>query len=357
MARRYIQQKPQSRQELSDALVRNAIDFVESALDTLDRRPKNAIVEFYTAIELFLKARLMAEHWSLIIAKPETGSLQAFSVGDFQSVYLDDSAKRLKEIVGEPLDETALRNFRSLGEHRNQIVHFAHTDYATASGTRTGVVLELWASWHYLQVLLTQTWKTSFAAYQDEIRRLHSRMMKQAEFIQVRYHELEPQIAELTSQGSAFVRCNHCQTTAGKVEASHKWGFDYRCLVCQSAGLAIKRTDATIPCDLCGTPLRVFDKDLVKCRTCSQPLDTDKRITLCQSVYKDGDDWWEEGAPHIAECHVCMYHRPTVFYVDGLWSCVSCFDRGWQAVSCPHCGEFVTGDMDAIKHACCFKCG
>lgn len=356
MARKYLQQKRQSKEQLFDALVKNAMDFVESALESLDRRPKNAIVELYTAIELFLKARLMAEHWTLIIGKPEAASLQTFGLGDFQSVYLDDSAKRLKEIVGEPLDEKALTNFRGLGEHRNQIVHFAHSDYPNAPGERAGVVVELWASWHYLHKLLTQTWTQTFSAYQGEIIRLHGRMMSQVDFIQARFQEVEPQINELAKQGGAFVRCNHCRTAAGKVEAVHKWGSDYRCLVCDSTGLAIKPTDATVPCNLCGTPLRILDKELVACPTCGQALDADKRISLCQAVYREGDDWWEDGAPHIAECHMCRHHRPSVFYVDGLWSCVSCFDRGWQAVTCPHCGEFVTGDMEAIKHACCFKC-
>ena len=356
MARKYLQQTPQSREQLFDALVKNAIDFIESALDTLDRRPKNAIVEFYTAIELFLKARLMAEHWSLIIGKPETASLHSFSIGDFQSVYLEDAATRLKEIVGEPLDEKALVNFRRLGEHRNQIVHFAHSDYPNMSGVKVGVVVELWASWHYLHTVLTQTWKQTFSAYQEEIERLHDRMVGQAEFVQVRFQELNPTITELVKQGCTFVACNRCRTAAGQVEKAHKWGADYRCLVCGSSGLAIKSTDATVPCDVCSSPLRVFDQALTACPTCSQPLETDKRIALCQAAYKEGDDWWEEGAPHIAQCHVCQYHRPSVFYVDGLWTCVSCFDRGWQAVSCPHCGEFVTGDMETIKYACCFKC-
>ena len=70
----------------------------------------------------------------------------------------------------------------------------------------------------------------------------------------------------------------------------------------------------------------------------------------------EGDQWWEEGASHIASCHRYEYPRPSVFYIDGLWSCVSCFDRGWQAITCERCDAFVTGDMERIQYFACHKC-
>lgn len=53
MARTYVQQKPQTNEQLFNALVLNAVDFLDASIDNLDRRPKNSIVDFYTAIELF----------------------------------------------------------------------------------------------------------------------------------------------------------------------------------------------------------------------------------------------------------------------------------------------------------------
>tara|TARA_B100000965_G_scaffold361709_1_gene343253 strand:+ start:503 stop:721 length:219 start_codon:yes stop_codon:yes gene_type:complete len=67
MGRKFISQKKQTKEELFDSLVKNAIDFLDSSLDDLEKRPKNSIVDFYTSIELFLKARLMDEHWTLIL--------------------------------------------------------------------------------------------------------------------------------------------------------------------------------------------------------------------------------------------------------------------------------------------------
>lgn len=72
MARTYVKQTVQNNEQLFDSLVINAIDFLESSIDDLNIRPKNSIVDFYTAIELFLKARLMLEHWTLILGKVRT---------------------------------------------------------------------------------------------------------------------------------------------------------------------------------------------------------------------------------------------------------------------------------------------
>ncbi|OWQ45784.1 hypothetical protein CDL60_18160 [Roseateles noduli] len=356
MARKFIQQRQQTKEEMFDAVVRNAIDFVDASLDNLDKRPKNGIVDFYTAIELFLKARLMAEHWTLIIGKPESANLASFSVGDFHSVYLEDAARRLKDIVGEAIEETALDNFKTLAEHRNQIVHFAHTSYPDLGGSKAGVVVEQWASWRWLHELLTVRWKSTFRAYLPELDRLHRRILQEREFIQSRFQELEPIIHKKQRDGHTFVQCGSCQAASGLVSESHPWGSAYRCLVCQKTGLATKPTAEKISCDKCSKEFEFFNPALEACPHCAHPIDTDKLISLCKAKYKKGDDWWEEDAPCVAQCHECKHSKPSVFYIDGLWSCVSCFDRGWQAIACPHCDEFVTGDMETIKYFACFKC-
>lgn len=356
MARKFIQQRHQSKDEMFDSVVKNAIDFIDASLDNLSKRPKNGIVDFYAAIELFLKARLMAEHWALVVSKPESASLLSFSVGDFHSVYLEEAAKRLKDIVGEPIKEKALNNFKALSEHRNQIVHFAHTDYADVGGTKAGVVIEQWTSWHFLHELLTVRWKDTFSAYIPEFDRLHSRMLGERGFILSRFQELEPVIRKKQQNGSIFVECSKCQTVAGLVNEAHPWGSAYSCVVCQKSGTAIKPTAEKIQCGECGKDFEFFKSTLKSCPHCAQPIEADKLISLCKSKFTEGDDWWEEGAPCIAYCHACQHPKPSVFYIDGLWSCVSCFERGWQAVSCPNCEEFVTGDMDAIKYFACCRC-
>src|SRR5690554_7848983 len=99
MGRKFISQKKQTKDELFDSLVKNAIDFLDSSLDDLEKSRKNSIVDLYTSIELFLKALLIAEHCTLIMSKPETANIDSFRVGEFHSVFLGDAFKRLKGVV------------------------------------------------------------------------------------------------------------------------------------------------------------------------------------------------------------------------------------------------------------------
>ncbi len=356
MARTYVKQTVQNNEQLFDSLVINAIDFLESSIDDLNKRPKNSIVDFYTAIELFLKARLMLEHWTLILDDPGKANKQKFSVGDFNSVYFNDAVQRLNTIIGIKLGDNIIDEFKTLGAHRNQIVHFAHTEYSSTQANKAGVVAQQWSSWHHLYNLLTVEWKGEFIKYKKEIERVHKRMLQQKDFLNTRFNEVTKDISILKLKKTKIVKCRQCGLEAGKVNATHKWGDDYECLVCESQGVAVKQVADTLPCPNCKVPFEFFGSDINKCPKCAHEITTNILIKLCREVYITGDEWWEEGGECIAGCHVCKHTPNSVFYIDGQWSCVSCFDRGWSAVNCPHCDEYVTGDMETIKYFACYKC-
>ena len=356
MPRKFIKQKKQNNDEMFNALVKNAIDFINSAFDDLDSRPKNSIVDFYTAIELFLKARLMREHWSLIISKPELANLEQFQEGDFHSVTLKGAIDRLNSIAGEIVEDKIVANFKALGEHRNQIVHFAHTDYVDRDTGKANVVIEQWSSWYYLHELLTEKWKEIFSPFKEDIESIHKRMMEQKEFLEARYGALTEVIEQKRREGIQILQCKSCGFESAISGEIHKWGTDYECIVCGTEGVSLKQTNEKLPCYNCGHEYEFFDKDIKVCPNCNATILMENLIRQCKKKYKSGDEWWEDEEPHIAYCHECEYPEPSVFYIDGLWSCVSCFDRGWQAVSCPHCGKFVTGDMERIKYFACHLC-
>lgn len=356
MGHRFISQTKKTKEELFDALVKNAIDFLDSSLDDLEKRPKNSIVDFYTSIELFMKARLMTEHWSLILSKPENANIDSFRVGDFQSVVLGDAIKRLKLIVNEPLELDTVNNFKALGEHRNQIVHFAHSDYMDLDATKASIVVEQWSSWHHLHSLLTDKWSDVFNPYRDAINRVHERMMQQKDFIKARYDALKPKIEIEEKSGKAVIDCQHCEMHSAVITENHKWGTDYTCFVCAVSDTAVPATNESIECPDCHENFEFFDKSIANCPHCKSEITTDILIALCEEKYTEGDEWWEEGQPHIAGCHQCQNEQPSVFFIDNLWSCVCCYDRGWKAISCNHCGEFITGDMETIKYFACYKC-
>src|SRR4051794_21616080 len=65
--------------QLDFPLVRNGLDYLTSVVEHLDenestvtpRDVKYAVLHLQAAVEVLLKARLMAEHWSLVFSKPE----------------------------------------------------------------------------------------------------------------------------------------------------------------------------------------------------------------------------------------------------------------------------------------------
>jgi hypothetical protein len=298
----------------------------------------------------------MTEHWTLILSKPENANIERFRVGDFHSIFLEDGIKRLKSIVSEHLEQSTIDNFKALGEHRNQIVHFAHSDYMDLDATKAGVVVEQWSSWHHLHILLTEKWESVFNSYQKEINRIHQRMMQQKDFIKARYDELKPKIEIEEKAGKTVIDCLYCEMHSAVVIENHLWGADYSCIVCGVKDTAVVVTNEMIECPACNKGFKFFDKKLINCPHCNIQITTETLIELCEKKYTEGDEWWDEGERHIAGCHICQNEKPSVFFIDNLWSCVSCFDRGWQAISCPHCDEFVTGDMEKIKCFACYKC-
>lgn len=94
-----------ARQEKNDfaLVVDNALDFFQKALEEFDKKPKYSVIHFHAAIELIMKARLLWEHWTLIITRPETANLKSFRSGDFQSVSIRDAKTRLESIVQDGL--------------------------------------------------------------------------------------------------------------------------------------------------------------------------------------------------------------------------------------------------------------
>lgn len=137
-------------------LVKNAMDFTTNALNDLPKRPKYSVIHFYAAVELFLKARLLLEHWTLVIDDPGKANLASFQNGDFRSVTLTQSAERLDKILRQPLKDHEKECFKRLGDERNKMVHFIDATKADQKQVERVVFTELQA-WHYIYRLLTKT--------------------------------------------------------------------------------------------------------------------------------------------------------------------------------------------------------
>src|SRR5262249_9189194 len=112
-----------------DSLVQNAVEFLQRSLKLLEKHPKHSVIDFCTALELFLKARLLREHWALVVSRIEDANLQSFKNGDFQSVTMDKCLQRLHHITNEKLHLHEEKCFEEIRNHRNKVVHFFHRAY------------------------------------------------------------------------------------------------------------------------------------------------------------------------------------------------------------------------------------
>lgn len=242
-----LSQKKQNQKEWFSLVVDNALSFLNSSIVNIDKSPKNSIIDLYTAIELLFKARLMKEHWSLILAKPENANIQKFEIGDFQSVYLEQAQKRLTNICKETFEKEAIDNFLSLGMHRNQIVHFAHTNFGE---NETAVVIEHWASWFYIHDLLKNQWLNFFSEFQEEIDSIHTNVLKNAHYLDAVYKAKTALIDIEVKKGNQMVKCPSCGFLSATIEKDapvdqvfhmrklNTWGpmkkpaKRYKCFVC-----------------------------------------------------------------------------------------------------------------------------
>ena len=87
------------RDEIFRNLTESAFEFLERAIREFRDSPKFSTIHFATAVELFLKARLMREHWSLTVEKIDDVALTQFRQGKFKSVSPSAAIARLRSIV------------------------------------------------------------------------------------------------------------------------------------------------------------------------------------------------------------------------------------------------------------------
>ena len=115
-----------NQKQIFNSLAKNAFDFLKQAIEEFDKSPKYSVIHFCAAVEMILKARLMTEHWSLIVSKPEQANLVRFLAGEFASVTMDESRTRLR-------DKMCIRDSLSADDYENfeeEVV-----DQATAAQT------------------------------------------------------------------------------------------------------------------------------------------------------------------------------------------------------------------------------
>jgi hypothetical protein len=339
--------------ETFDEIVRNAIDFGKRSVRELSRSPKYSMIHFAAAVELFLKARLLREHWSLIVTHPQTASLQDFRLGKFHSVSVDDAIKRLRNVANEPISDRAEKAFRAVADHRNRLIHFFHPVLGSISKASEleAVVSDQYKAWHFLNELLTGSWAEHFKRHVTRLHKLNEVLLRLKDFLKAKYEAMLPDIQEQIDHGSLFEVCSLCTFRAAKVETAGREPalFLGRCLVC-----GWRHSSLHEPCPDCQQTIVVEDMGEGTCENCGREIDLDYLLNEYVAAYDPKDE-----EPDTAYCSNCeATNAETVIPYGDKYLCLSCQSTADRVGHCGYCNERVTNidSVDSYVFGCIF-CG
>ena len=332
-----------------DSLTRNAIDFLKKSVAELEDSPKYSVIHFCSAIELFLKARLLVEHWSLIITRPENSNLSKFKSGDFHSVSMQEAIKRLKNISGEKIGDKAKIKFEAVRNHRNKLIHFFHEKYVAKANNKTleEVVPEQYSAWFYLHSLLSVKWKSVFRDYLAEFEELNHLMHRHKKYLSAKYEEIKAEIETDKDNGTKYETCYFCNFNAAKVDDRDDPLFSCVCRVCN-----MHSNFLVVACPKCGTNIQIKDLGHGECNKCGFSSDLDFLLDKL-SPYEDPKE-----EPVRAYCGNCEYtDTATVIPFDSGYLCLNCLELFDEPENCEWCNELIAGmDMEGSYIYGCVLC-
>lgn len=309
--------------EMFDGLVKNALDFLETSIREIEKNPKYSVIHFCSGVEIFLKARLLLEHWSLIITDEKGPNLDRFIGGHARTVTIDQAIKLLQDAVKTEIPAEAQRCFKAISNHRNRLTHFFHEQ---DNDTVEKIAGEQCVSWYYLHQLLTESWLESFRRFSTEIDKINTLMLGNRQFLEKKFTLLSQEIQNQTLQGTKFFHCKFCQFEAAKGIDTNTIFDDIEiiCLVCNARSEAYRLT-----CPQCNTHNFLYlDEKIggidIECWNCGYTFDLTNDLESASPAY----------------CLSCEYEaQPTVFYINGNFICVKCLAEHDEVVHCEWCNE------------------
>lgn len=319
-------------------LIENAFDFLEQSIIELENSPKFSVIHFHASIELFLKARLMAEHWSLVISSKKEADWNSFVKGDFVSVSLEESVRKLDKIVQSGINSKTHDIFRKITTHRNQMVHFYHaSEIVEEQGLQVQkIVKEQFIAWYFLHDLLLKQWNNTFNEYSEKINKIGLKLKKHHLFLQVKYEEIKSRITELKAEGYKFYTCPSCDFDSNKHTDIINETYESECLVCD-----LNQTCLIIKCDKCSKgEVRFQGEPRAECNICKHSFNEDdlkEKFVDDSAAYMAIRDGVSNYFP--INCGACSGYETVIEINKNDLLCVECFDVSRSYGTCEWCNE------------------
>jgi len=325
-----------------DDLVENAFDFIERAMQQLDEDPKYAVINFCAGIELFLKARLLCEHWSLVFVDPAKANIENFNKGEFESVGFRSAIQRLKSIGGIRISPQAINSFDAVRSHRNQLMHFFNSAYSQplTVEAQANIAVEQCAAWHHMYRLITKQFGDEFLGHQDRTESLQNAIARKHPFLLFLYQQRKPEIEKAKNRGKTILKCWSCKFDASIRKETAKCLFLDHCLVCNFAVNTFGHA-----CD-CGGVAQIIDCGGGNCEACGQEF----KLNDLLEEYDESGNVYRDGI-YCSECE-----GPNVVPWEDKWLCLHCIILHQNIQQCDWCTEMVTGEHEFSSIFGCFMC-
>lgn len=198
-----------SSKQIVDELFKSSVDFFESSIKEVEKRLKFSIVHFAAALELALKTKLAAEHWTLLLDNPDKFKYEKFISGDFISVSASKIIERINSLCSHEIDKDELAAYNKIFFHRNIIMHYFHHDFDDESKKNEIVMCELNA-WYYISKRLYLWAQSHLKTHSSRILTLNRSMSLLNNYTDVAFDKVNDFISEQEKNGKKVTTCNIC---------------------------------------------------------------------------------------------------------------------------------------------------
>lgn len=334
----------------TSALAESALDFLDRAVREIKDHPKYAVINFATAVELFMKARLMHEHWALVVEKTSEAKIGRFLRGECKTVGPREALNRLNRICGQNIPEDAIDQFMRLAAHRNRMVHFFHeAGGKEASDVKIEeVVKEQCLCWFHLEKLLRK-WSDQFEELSNKVAHIGWQMKRNRDFLQVTFDQIKPKLDEARAAGTVFQPCSGCGFDAAAVNDISEHLHDRECKVC-----GLVEGFVTMPCPAeCDATLTIeadHGSDRT-CEKCGHEVDEGELAELLETDAQSFEDYTQRN------CALCS-SMGTVIQHNEVYVCTACLNFSDEIALCEWCNEMQMGggDLEFSHHTGCEFC-
>jgi len=207
------------------ALLERSLAFLRRSTVELVNSPADSVIHFAAGMELLLKTRLFAEHWTLILENPHGHEWQNIwnpgEEGKATTITAIKLIDAVKKVTGEKL-ENLKGPFDSIRKLRNKAMHLlVHEDDIPT------IAVAQWSCWHQAYLLICKEWKGPFGDdFVKKATTLDEELVKNKRpYINKRFEEIqEVAFFKKAKHDQRLVKCPSCglQSAVLKVDDAKK---------------------------------------------------------------------------------------------------------------------------------------